>query len=152
MVTVPRIRQDPRKAPALKIDPVPMVIKLLHVTCALLTLVSFCLRGVWMLQDSPLLGHRMTRTLPHIVDTILLVSGVTLAIRGYGAFHQEAWLMAKLAAVLIYIVCGVVALRPGRSRPVRATAFAAALLVFGWIVWVAHTRTIVFPWDWKFAS
>ena len=129
-----------------------MWIKVLHVSCALLTLVSFCLRGVWMLGDSPLLQLRMTRLLPHVVDTILFVSGLTLAIRGYGAFYREPWLMAKLAAVLIYIVCGMVALRYGRSRPVRATAFAAALLVFAWIVWVAHTRSIVPPWDWKSAS
>jgi uncharacterized membrane protein SirB2 len=125
-----------------------MVIKLLHVTCALLTLASFCVRGAWMLRDSPLLRHRMTRILPHVVDTVLFVSGMTLAIRWYGAFYQEAWLVAKLAAVLIYIVCGMVALRPGHSRPVRAVAFAAALLVFGWIVWVAHTRSIVFPLHW----
>ena len=129
-----------------------MWIKVLHVACALLTLVSFFVRGVWMLRDSPLLQQRMTRILPHVVDTVLFVSGLTLAIRGYGAFYREPWLVAKLVAVLIYIGCGRVALRHGRSRPVRAGAFAAALLVFAWIVWVAHTRSIVLPWHWISAS
>jgi uncharacterized membrane protein SirB2 len=129
-----------------------MVIKLLHETCALLTLVSFCLRGAWILQASPRLRQRVTRILPHVIDTVLFLSGLTLAIRWYGAFWREAWLVAKLAAVLIYIVCGMVALRHGHSRPVRAAAFAAALLVFGWIVWVAHTRSIVLPWQWISAS
>ena len=135
-----------------RIDVFRMWIKVLHVFCALLTLVSFCLRGAWMLGDCPLLQQRMTRILPHVIDTVLFVSGVTLAIRWYGAFYREPWLVAKLIAVLIYIVCGMVALRPGRPRPVRATAFAAALLVFAWIVWVAHTRSIVLPWDWMSAS
>lgn len=129
-----------------------MVIKFLHVICALLTLVTFCVRGVWMLRDSPWLRHRLTRILPHVVDTALFVTGLILAMRMYGAFQQQAWLVAKLSAVLIYIVCGVMALRPGCPRPVRAAAFTAALLVFGWIVWVAHTRTIVLPWDWTSAT
>ena len=129
-----------------------MLIKLLHVTCALLTLVSFCVRAVWMLRDSPMLRHGLPRALPHIIDTVLFLSGLTLAIRWYGAFQHQAWLMAKLAAVLIYIVCGMVALRPGTPGAVRATAFGAALLVFGWIVWVAHTRSIVFPWHWTSAT
>jgi len=129
-----------------------MAIKLLHETCALLTLVIFCLRGAWMMQGSPLLRHRVIRILPHVVDTVLFLSGLTLAIRWYGAFWHQQWLVAKLAAVLIYIVCGMVALRTGYSRPLRAAAFAAALLVFGWIVWVAHTRSIVLPWHWISAS
>ncbi len=68
-----------------------------------------------------------------------------MAFRWYGAFYREDWLLAKLAGVLLYIWCGMVALAPRRPRPVRAAAFACALLVFGWIVWVAHTRSIVFP-------
>ena len=148
MVTGQGIRQDPGTPPPVKIDPVSMLIKLLHVSCALLTLVSFGVRGVWMLQGSPLLRRPLTRILPHVIDTLLFLSGLTLALRWYGAFYREEWLVAKLAAVLIYIVCGMVALRPGHSRPVRATALGAALLVFGWIVWVAHTRSIVFPFNW----
>lgn len=129
-----------------------MVIKFLHVTCALLTLVSFGLRGVWMLRDSPLLRKRATRVLPRIIDSVLFASGLGMAIGWHGAFYREEWLMAKLAGVLIYIMCGMVALRPGRDRPVRAAAFAGALLVFGWIVWVAHSRSIVFPLHWITAS
>ena len=125
-----------------------MWIKVVHVACALLTLVSFSLRGVWMLRGLPWPRLRLIRILPHVIDTVLLLSGLVMAIGWYGAFYQQDWLVAKLAGVLIYIVCGMVALRPGHPRPARAAAFAGALLVFGWIVWVAHSRSIVFPLHW----
>ena len=128
-----------------------MWIKVVHVACALLTLVSFSLRGVWMLRGLPLSRRWVPRILPHVIDTVLLLSGLAMAIGWYGAFYREDWLVAKLAGVLIYIVCGMVALQPGHPRPVRAVAFAGALLVFGWIVWVAHSRSIVFPLQWTTA-
>jgi uncharacterized membrane protein SirB2 len=120
-------------------------IKVVHVACAGLTLVSFGARGIWMLAGSPLLLRRATRIVPHVIDSVLFASGLVLAIAWHGGLRAGPWLPAKLAGVLLYIALGVVALRPGRPRPVRAAAFVAALCVFAWIVWVAHTRSIVWP-------
>ena len=52
-----------------------------------------------------------------------------------------SWLGPKLVALLAYIGFGMLALRPGRSRPIRVAAFVAALSVFGYIVGVAKTRS-----------
>jgi uncharacterized membrane protein SirB2 len=113
------------------------------VTAAALTLASFLLRGVWMLTHSPLLLRRATRVVPHLIDSVLFITGLALAMGWHGAFYREPWLMTKLAAVLLYIMLGMVALRSGRPQPVRATAFVAALSVFAWIVSMARTRSIV---------
>lgn len=124
-----------------------MFIKAIHVACAVLTLTGFVLRGIWAWRESPWLRQPATRVLPHVVDAMLLVSGLAMLLTWHGATVQP-WLAAKLIGVVAYIGCGFVALRPGRPLPVRAAAFAAALLIFLWIVSVARTRTIVFPLHW----
>ncbi len=82
----------------------------------------------------------MTRILPHLIDTVLLVTGIWLAFRLQLSPIQHAWLGDKLIAVMLYIGLGAVALRFGRSRAVRITSWVAALIVFAYIVGVAVTH------------
>lgn len=118
-----------------------LAIKHLHVTCVVLSGLGFVLRGGLMLRQSPWLGHRLARVLPHIVDTLLLGSALTLAwLSGQYPFVQ-GWLTAKVLGLLAYIAFGTVALKRGRTRGVRAGCFVAALLAYGYIVSVALTRS-----------
>ena len=120
-----------------------MVLKTLHMTFAALTFVSFTLRGAGMLREAGWRRSRWVRVLPHVVDTLLFATGIALmiAIRQYPG--AVPWITAKLTAVLVYIGLGMVALRFGRTRPVRIGAWVAALLVFAYIYAVAITRD---PW------
>jgi uncharacterized membrane protein SirB2 len=77
---------------------------------------------------------------PHLVDTTLLVSAVALAWTLRVSPLTDAWLAAKLIGLLAYVGLGLVALRFGRTRAVRATAWAGALLAFAYIVSVALTK------------
>jgi uncharacterized membrane protein SirB2 len=52
----------------------------------------------------------------------------------------QAWLSVKVGALLLYIVLGSIALKRGRSKPVRAAAYVAALATFAYIVGVAVTK------------
>jgi uncharacterized membrane protein SirB2 len=119
--------------------------KHVHVTTVWITLTLFVLRGVWMLADSPWLAKRWVRVVPHINDSVLLISAVVLAV----VLHQyplaQAWITAKVAALIVYIGLGMLALRPGRDRRIRAAAWGAALLVFGYIVSVAFTKSPLGP-------
>ena len=117
-----------------------LLLKHLHMTCAALSGALFLLRGLWMLQDSPRLGQRWVRTLPHLVDTVLLASAVTLAIWSAQYPLAQPWLTAKVGALLLYIVLGSVALKRGRSKGIRAAAFLAALATFAYIVSVALSK------------
>jgi uncharacterized membrane protein SirB2 len=119
------------------------ILKAMHVGSAILSISGFVLRGVWMLQDSPLSKARATRILPHVVDTVLLVSAIALALRSAQYPFVHAWLSAKVLALLVYIVLGSVALKYGRSRRVRALSYGLALAVFLYIVAVAVTRSPV---------
>ncbi|HMV16523.1 MAG TPA: SirB2 family protein [Zoogloea sp.] len=117
-----------------------LAIKHLHITCVALSLAGFLLRGLWMCADSPLLYASLTRRLPHIVDALLLGSAIALAVMSGQAPFVQAWLTAKVAGLLVYIVLGALALRPGRPKPVRLGAFGAALVSFSYIVSVALTK------------
>ena len=50
------------------------------------------------------------------------------------------WIAAKIIGLFAYIALGMVALRFGRTKAVRATAWIAAMLTFGYIVSVAVTK------------
>ena len=117
-----------------------LAIKHLHITCVALSLAGFLLRGLWMCADSPLLYASLTRRLPHIVDALLLGSAIALAVMSGQAPFVQAWLTAKVAGLLVYIVLGALALRPGRPKPVRLGGFGAALVSFSYIVSVALTK------------
>ena len=115
-------------------------LKLVHVSAVYLSGAGFVLRGIWMLMDSPLLKARLTRILPHIVDTVLLGSAILLAMRIYQYPFVHDWLTAKVLALLLYIVLGTIALKRGRTRRVRIVSFALALATFLYILAVAVTR------------
>jgi len=121
-------------------------LKTTHIACAALSLSGFLLRGGWMLIDSPLLQARMTRILPHVVDTLLLGTGVVLALRIAQYPFVDAWLTAKVVGIVLYIGFGMVALRRGRTRGARLVAFGAAVLTFAYIVGVALTRSASLNW------
>lgn len=115
-------------------------IKLMHITAVTLSGAGFVLRGVWMLRDSPLLKARLTRILPHIIDTVLLGSAIWLSLRLYQYPFVHGWLTAKVLALVLYIVLGTLALKRGRTRRARIVSFAAALATFLYILAVAVTR------------
>ena len=116
-------------------------LKHFHMTCAGLSGALFLLRGVWMLRASAMLQQKWVRIAPHVVDTLLLASAITLAVWSHQYPGQQPWLTAKVVALIAYIVLGTVALKRGRTRAVRVAAFAGALLVFAYIVMVAVTKT-----------
>lgn len=113
--------------------------KHLHMTFALLTLISFFVRGIWMLGQSSMLQKRWVKIAPHIIDTVLLVSALVLAVLMSYSPTAHPWLMAKIIALLLYIGLGLVAFKHSRAR-VRLAAWLAALVVFFYIVSVAFSK------------
>lgn len=116
------------------------LLKHIHLTTIAVTLTLFLLRGAWMMMDSPRLKARWVRIVPHVNDTLLLASGIGLAmlLQQYPLVH--GWLTAKLFALLAYIVLGTIALKRGRTRTQRIAAWFAALAVFGYMLAVARAH------------
>jgi uncharacterized membrane protein SirB2 len=121
-------------------------LKLVHVACVIGSYALFLTRGVWMMQESPQLQARWVRIAPHVVDTLLLASAIAMLILMRQSPFAVGWLTAKLVALILYIVLGVIALRGGRTRGVRISAWIAAQAVFFYIVGVALTKTPLVLW------
>ena len=115
-------------------------LKLIHQSAVALSFTGFFARGCGMLADPAWVRSRPARTLPHVVDTILLLSAIALAYALQITPAGAPWLTAKIVGLFLYIGLGTVALRRGSSKKLRAAAWLAALLVFGYIVSVAITK------------
>lgn len=120
-----------------------IALKYVHLACVMLSYAGFFVRGVWMIRDSAMLERRWVKVLPHVNDALLLATAIALAwmLRQYPFVH--GWLTAKVVALAGYILLGMVALKPGRPKGARVAAWAAAQVVFLYIVAVALTRN---PW------
>ncbi len=122
-----------------------IAVKYLHISCVLLSYSLFVLRGIWMLRNSPSLQQRWVKIAPHVVDTVLLASAITLAVQMQVSPGSNPWLMSKIIALLLYIALGTVAIKRGRTRGIRLSAWLAAQAVFFYIVTVALTHNPQ-PW------
>lgn len=115
-------------------------IRAIHQSAVALSFAGFLARGAGSLAGAAWVNSRAARSLPHVVDTVLLLSALWLVwiLRLNPA--AVPWLLAKLVGLVVYIVLGMIALRPTVARPIRAATWLAALAVFGYIVSVAITK------------
>ena len=106
-----------------------------------LSLAGFFARGLGGLAGAGWVQSRAAKSVPHVVDTVLLLSALVLAWMLRLNPLTTPWLAAKIVALLVYIVLGMVALNPKRPLRLRAVAWLAALASFGYIVSVALTKS-----------
>ena len=117
-----------------------LVLRNVHIACAILTITLFVLRGSLMLANSAWQQNVVLRYLPHAVDTVLLTTALmlTTVIQQYP--FAVGWLTAKVVLLVAYIVLGSIALKRGRTRQVRVVAFIAALATVAFLVSVARAH------------
>ncbi len=117
-----------------------LLLKHFHVTCVVISITGFFLRGVWMLTGSPLLDRLWVKVVPHVNDTLLLAAAIGLSIEVEQYPFVHSWVTAKVIGLLAYIGFGMFALRRGRSKAVRGGFWLASLASFAYIVSVALTK------------
>ncbi len=116
------------------------ILKSVHMITLTITLSGFILRGIWMIRRSPMLQTKPVKILPHVNDTILLISAVWAGtLIGQYPF-VDAWLTAKILGMVAYVVLGAFALNYGRTMQIRLGAFVGALCCFGYVVAVAVSK------------
>ncbi len=117
------------------------IVKYIHVTAITLSISGFIIRVILKFNDSPYQTRYWFKKLPHKVDIVLLASALTMVyIMGINPLTTY-WLAEKITGLLIYILLGMVALRWGKTRNIRMIAAGAAVLVFSYIIYVAHYKT-----------
>ncbi len=115
-------------------------LKIIHVISVIFSYLLFMLRGIWMMQNSSILQRRWVKILPHVIDTVLLASAVTLVTMIQQYPGMSAWLSTKIGGLLLYIILGMMALRFGKSRKIKIISWITAQIVFFYIVLVALTK------------
>ncbi len=116
------------------------IVKYIHVTAIILSISGFLVRVNLQLNDSPYQTKYWFKKLPHKVDTILLASALTMVyIMGVNPL-TTFWISEKIIGLLIYILLGMVALRWGKTKTVKRVAASAAVIVFAYIIYVAHYK------------
>lgn len=115
-------------------------VKLVHQSAVALSIGGFVLRGAGTFVRASWVGSRAARTLPHVVDTILLASAIALAWMLRISPLAAPWLLAKIIALVVYIALGGMAFDTGRTAKARGVAFIAAIATFGYIVSVALAK------------
>ena len=121
-----------------------MIFKHLHMTLAVISVVLFSLRFIWLLANSAQLQRKWVKISPHIIDTLLLSLGVYMAVIYYINPLEQLWLAEKLFAIVAYIFTGYYTLKLARNRTMQIIGYIGAM---GWImliVYLAMTRTPVF--------
>ncbi len=120
-------------------------IKSVHVHLALISIAFFALRGGLALCGASWPRKAWVRYTSYGLDTCLLTSAAMLLAMLKGAAFAHGWLLMKLILLLVYIVLGIVAMRPGLARPTRITCYLAALAVASQIYAIARSHS---PWGW----
>jgi uncharacterized membrane protein SirB2 len=112
----------------------------LHVTTAMISLLLFIGRGIWIMQHEQQPRPRWMKWLPHVNDSVLFLLGIILMLTIQQYPIANSWLTVKLTALLFYILLGMVVMRWGKTRRSRFIAWWSALVVFGYMVGVAITK------------
>lgn len=116
-----------------------LALKHIHLTFVVLSLLAFFVRGIWLFMNSSMLSKKWVKILPHVISTILLVSGIVLAAHLSMSPGSQPWLMAKIIGLIAYIGLGVAAFKVPNPNA-RKLLWISALIVFAYIVSVAISK------------
>ena len=117
-------------------------IKIIHMSFAMISVLGFLARGILRINESPVVNRKLVRVLPHVIDTVLLTSAITLVIMSGQYPWVAPWVSAKILGLVVYIGLGVVVMRTAKTRQTRIVAFGLALLTAGYVFMIASTKTI----------
>lgn len=117
------------------------ILKHSHMTLVLISIILFEVRfWFFALKDKP--KNKFLTIAPHIIDTLLLVSGFSLAITLGFSPGNSPWLMYKLIALVGYIGFGMMAMKATGSR--RWIGFFVSTLCFVYMLMTAMTKNPAF--------
>ena len=116
------------------------LVKKIHMFAAVASFLGFMLRGYWMMMGSKLLNAKLTKVLPHIVDTLLLATAIYLVILTQQYPFVVNWVTAKVILLVAYIVVGTIALKKGPTKKIRIIAFVVSVVLISAIFGIASAK------------
>lgn len=114
-----------------------LTIKSIHLTLVAISISLFLFRGMLMITGNAFYRRKLFRIIPPVVDTLLLISGVSLMLYTQQYPTTQSWLGVKLTALVVYILLGIIALNRVNHYTIQIISFFAASLVVAFMVSVA---------------
>lgn len=118
-----------------------LTVKTIHMTCALISITGFLFRAYLMLIESKWQKHSLVLVLPHVIDTVFLLSGATMAFMVNFGFFSQLWLTTKVSLLMVYLLFVGLTLNRGKTRRIRIVCFFLAVATFIYIVGVAVQKS-----------
>lgn len=117
-----------------------------HLTLMLISVSFLIIRVLASTQNAQWLQQKWAKITPHVIDTLLLTSAVSLmvSISQYPIVHH--WLSAKVIALIGYILFGTLAFKGQKSTPKKLGFLLLALVCIGYMISVAVTKSPM-PWS-----
>lgn len=114
------------------------MIKSIHMLFAILSVSGFISRIMLAEFKPTLLQAKLAKIAPHIIDTLLILTGLTLVFQGNWLAGEYGWIISKIIILLVYIGLGVLAMRNTDMK--RWGYFVGALACFGYILFIAISK------------
>mgnify|MGYP001228831784 FL=1 len=93
------------------------------------------------MRDSALMDEKEVKVLPHVIDTVLLLSAISLMIMSRAYPIEATWVAAKILALLGYVLTGTVFMRFARKGWEQLLSYTVSLLIAAYIVSVALSKS-----------
>jgi uncharacterized membrane protein SirB2 len=115
-----------------------------HLHMLFVALVTFSFFGrVYLAQYQPaLLANKWIKISPHVLATLLLLTGIGLVFQGNWLAGDYAWIVVKLILMLVFIGLGLLTMKT--PAPKRWYFFGGALFCLVYIIKIAYTKQVFF--------
>ena len=114
-----------------------LLIRQLHILTAALSVTLFTSRFLLLVRSPTWQPKRWLKILPHVNDTLLLIFAILLCIIIQQAPLITPWLTEKVAAVILYILAGMFALKWSKNRLSKTIWFIIAIFMFAYAANIA---------------
>jgi uncharacterized membrane protein SirB2 len=113
-----------------------LFLKYLHVICVAASFALFFVRGLWITRAYPPAQETWVRTLPHVVDGLLILSALGMVATA-SRFDWGLWMQVKLGLIVMYFALAVMVFRASTRRGFKIAAWAGGLGLFLYVTTVA---------------
>jgi len=110
-----------------------------HLLLVGISLLFFIVRGIALLMKAGWLQQKWAKISPHVIDTFLLASGITLTVISQQYPISDNWLTAKMVFLVGYILFGIKMMKTN-SLMLRRSYFAAAIICIIMMITIARTH------------
>ena len=117
-----------------------MLIQKGHLIIAGLVLLVYIVRGAMMLAGASAVNSRPTLAIASVLTILLFASGVYMGFVKHLSF-ADGYILTTIVSFLLFVIFGVIALKPGLSKIVASILWVLGLLAFIYAALIA-SKTI----------